>query len=58
MAGGAERGNDSDKPFKCFVEGHIIKGDERSGDLRKAFDGSRKTALQTWPPLQEAIAVL
>ena len=33
--------------FKCFVEGHIIKGDERSGDLRKAFDGSRKTALQT-----------
>ena len=47
MAGGAERGNDSDKPFKCFVEGHIIKGDERSGDLRKVFDGSRKTALQT-----------
>ena len=31
MAGGAERGNDSDKLFKCFVEGHIIKGDERFG---------------------------
>ena len=29
------------------AKGFRIKGKERSGDLRKAFDGSRKTALQT-----------
>ena len=45
---GAEAGSDSDKAsLTALLQGHRIKINERSGDLRKAFDGSRKTALQT-----------